>query len=479
MAHLSRLSLLLAGILTAHGLMGQAPVIDPKAAEPKADQAKVTPKAPVADPVATRDGVKVWIMREGDSLALIAARTNIPLASLQTWNPPQHKATPFWVGDAIRLEAPAAVSQPPSEGAKGEPTGKPAEASVEKSAEKPQEKAKAVKPAPEPPQAEAPKAPAEPVLPPAPKKVRQQAPREVKGFREAADDLVVVRELRDVKEVVYNPDAVPLINCGPYIVTSIYLPDREKIVASTCGDTTNWDLTPLEGRNAFYLKPKAAGEAYETNLVIICESGNVYNLALTADPSKRPLKTLRILPPPGAVFGQDEDPGIVFEPGQKVTGTQGGVSGLAGLNRHASANAAKGGLSPADIQALMDARAAEERGRLERMQDEFMAAMLTQRQDDFQISYPWNCPFRVLNIFTASGVTYVRIEVPENAAPLLWLIDESGKKAAVNMTPLAKVPGAYVIDRIFREAVIAVGKKEARVRNMVIERQIKNLKKAS
>lgn len=511
------LALVAAGILTAQQ---PSPAVDAaKAQPPQASQAQAK-------------GPKVWIVQKDDTLYSISQKFGIPLGKLMAWNPLPNGRTELWEGDKVYLEAPTGAPEPakvhvpqgekpavaseallpvkqPKKSKKrasatvatpvetkgpdsapakpvepsavkntgmgatpvvGEPTKAAAQASGE-----PQSAPRKMEPAlPEPVKADP-----EPIMPPAPRKTRQQAPREVRGFAEAADDLVVVRELRDVKEVTYNPDAVPLINCGPTIVTSIYLPDKERIAGSTCGDTVNWLLTPLEGKNAFYLKPKMVGEAYETNLVIICESGNVYNIALTAEPNKRPLKTLRILPPANALFGNEED-SVVFEPGQKVQGSQNGLPGLAGLAGDGrTGRSAKGGLGPADIQALLDAKGAEERNRADRMQEEFMSAMMSQRHDDFNISYDWNCPFRITNIFSASGVTYIRVDVPDNAQPLLWVIDEGGKKAAVNMVPFSKIPGAFMVDRVFLNARVVVGNKEARVHNAALARQIKATKKAS
>lgn len=493
------------GLLAVLGipLFGQAPAPVAPLAKGQAQEAQ-KPSALSADG-------KVWVAQKGDSLYSISQKTGISFDKLKAANPKLAKRD-LWVGDKVSLdvsgvtlakhekdpakpvepsapgltEAPVPEEKPQAKAEGPSPVSSPAPNPTKAaSAPEGQSLAKAVattKAAPATKLEEArpePVRPPEPPTPPAPKKMRQEAPREVKGFRSAPDDLVVVRELRDVKEITYNPDAVPLVNCGPTIVTSIYLPDKEKIAGSTCGDSENWLLTPIEGRNAFYLKPKAVGVAYETNLVIICESGNVYNIALTADPAARPLKTLRFLPPANALFPGDaqDETGIIFEPGQKVQGgNNGGLVGLSGVP--GAGGRGRGGLSPADVQALLEQRSADERSRAERQQKEFMAAMMDKRQDDFNISYDWNCPFRVKTVFAASGVTYFKVDVPDNAQPLFWVIDNNGSKAAVNMVPLAEIPGAFMVDRIFLDGRIVVGNKEARIHNAALARQMKAMKNA-
>jgi len=312
----------------------------------------------------------------------------------------------------------------------------------------------------------------EPPVPPTPVKRHQEGAREVKGFRTQDDDLLVFRELKDVKEVQYNPDAVPLLNCLPTIVTSIFLPDREEIQTAAAGDTANWQLSPIEGKNTIFLKPKMAGPAYETNMVVLCTSGNVYNFALTADPSHRALKTLRVLPPENALI--DGANSIVFEPGAQVSALPGGSG-----NRMDARGIARKGLSAAEVSAMVEAARAEERARAEKREREFLTAMFAQRQDDFKVSYDWGAPFKVLNIFSASGVTYIRVETADNAQPNLYLIDENGKRAAINMLPSSFDPKVLQVDRTFVRAELVVGKKSAKIINVAMERRIKELRKNS
>jgi type IV secretory pathway VirB9-like protein len=285
---------------------------------------------------------------------------------------------------------------------------------------------------------------------------------EVKSLPRHDDDVVVVREMRDVKEIIFNPDAVPVVNCQPHIVTSIFLPEGEQIASATIGDDSHWLVSPIQGKNVIFIKPVQVGKHYETNLVVITAKGNVYNIGFTADPDQRAIKTLRILPPAGAVSDDDNGDGVF---------RVGGPMGVGGANGRR--------MSQADLDAMADQIRQQERDAEVARQRKFVEAMLLNRNDDYKITYSWHCPFRITNIFDASGVTWIRVETPDGAQPMIYAIDEGGHRSVVNYQPSSVDPHVLMVDRKLSKAILIVGKKEAHIENIGLKKQISALPKAS
>lgn len=454
------LPLLLTG--SAVELIGQAQP-NPQPAAPVVQQA--APGATAASPVGKPEKPappKEWKVEKGDSLYSISQKTGVPLARLQALNPKLAKRGELWVGDRVLLDGVVSEVAHPRR-ARVEKALKPGRDGVTASKDGGVTSEKVATPNVRPegaPNGTSPSMGSYAV--PAP--IATKAP--------AADSLedqeAVVRELRYVKEIVYNPDSVPEINCHTRTVQTLILPDGEKIVNVQAGDDKVWGITPVIGKNVIFIKPLVAQKS--TNIVVATVIGNLYSFRLSSDMTRPPLYTLRVLPPEGSDdSGSSQtggNPGVVT-PGAGVSYVGGAPMDSAETQRM---------LQESMAEAARRAREDEQRKSKAREQA-LVESVMKDRNDDFKISYDWYTPFRVQNIFSASGVTYIRVIVPENRQPVLYVIDENGKRTMANQQPSNVDPNLIIVDQTFRQAVLVLGKKEARITNVGLEKAIKDAKR--
>jgi type IV secretory pathway VirB9-like protein len=402
----------------------------------------------------------------GDSFAKISKATGIAVGDLEKWNPVLAERG-LWTGDKVRLSAPdAAEAEAMARQAKkiahaGKvPHEGPVKAGDGASTADGAGAAKA-------------EAPSVTVQKPATKPPVQQVPKQVVEVREVKPDPVrVLRDTGATRDVLYSPDAIPTVNCEQKIAVTIYLPDKEKIVETVAGDVDEWWITPAVGKNVILVK--AALPDKKTNLVVFTRSGNTYHITLTSDSTKPYLQILRIHPP----LSDEDDSGVITPGGNlDLGGGAGRAEGVEGVGSSLGIPTDRSGrMDPAQVQAAI-ARVREEDAQLARQRErDFMQAMLAGRNDQFKISYDWSTPFRVTNVFSASGVTYLRVEVPNGLQPLLYVI-EDGKESVVPWTVSRVDPNVIMVDRVFEKAVLVLGKKRARIVNVGLQRQMAKVKK--
>lgn len=282
------------------------------------------------------------------------------------------------------------------------------------------------------------------------------------------DEAIVLRDMKAVREIIYNPDAVPEVNCGQFMVTTIVLPSHEQIVNVQAGNVDLWGITPIENKNVIFIKPTISNN--KINIVAITRVGNIYPFLLTSRSDQPVLQMLRVLPPTTdtesivTVPGSSSASGaILMEPGQR---TEGGLSARRGQ-----------GTDSVAVGEMAERIRAEEQERHRQRERELLKSMLVGRNDDYKVSYDAFSKFRITHIYDASGVTYLRVRVPDNAQGMLYVIDEEGKRTLVPWTVSSEDPNVVMVDRVFRKAVVAVGKKEARIENRGFNRVFKDIKK--
>jgi len=414
--------------------------------------AKVDDSAKSAAPAA-QEKPKVWVAAKGESFAVISKKTGIPMGKLLGMNPDLAKRDGLWVGDKVVLDGP--VQAPPTA-----EDSSPAAQSVK--VEKAKRHAKHVVAVQSPEPVTFTTAAPEPVVIEAAPAVVQK--RKVAPVESLEDQESVVREMRYVREIVYNPDSVPEINCHQRIVHTLILPEGERIVNVQAGDTRLWGISPIVGKNIIFIKPLMAQKT--TNMVVATAIGNLYSFRLTSDMERAPLYTLRVLPPDGEDETATANSGRgVNSPGAGMQYSGGGIpmdtSEVQRLMKETSENAAR--------------RAREDEQAKSKLRERsIVESVMKDRNDDFKISYDWRMPFRIQNIFSAAGVTYIRVNVPENRQPVLYIIDESGKRALANQQPSNVDPNLIIVDQTFRKAVLVLDKKEAHIVNAGLEKAIKN-----
>lgn len=466
-------------------------------------------------------GRRVWVVEAGDSFYNVSRRVGVPAQKLMAWNPKAAQRGSLWVGARLYIDPPGAVAgrgaatptkSPESRSAVttvpaggqvvATPPANPSPAPVKAtSQEGPKGAANNVGAAsvPTPVVSSVPAAAAvSPVqkaaAPPehrAPVRAEARAadrPHSAGGREESLvaqrevppppvvnvptpgrvshpgeDDESVVRELRFIREIIYNPDSVPEINCHVRMVSTLVLPDGEKIINVQAGDTRLWGINPVVGRNIVFIKPILPSKS--TNIVITTHVGNMYSFRLTSDMGRAPLYTLRVLPPEteddfGSAPGVDAAvPGV--NPVESVAGGWGG-SEEEGVR-----------ITAEQVQAAIDQAREEERQRAKDRERSFVESVMKARNDDYKISYNWGTPFRVQNIFDANGVTYIRVILPEGRQPVLYVIDENGKRSLANQQASNLDPNLIIVDQVFRKAILALGKKEATIYNKGLEDSIK------
>ena len=221
--------------------------------------------------------------------------------------------------------------------------------------------------------------------------------------------------------------------------TVIVLPPSENILDYVAGDTTTWAVTG--SANVAYLKP--GEEDATTNIVLVCESGNIYSFKVTEDENADPDLVVYI-DYAGAMI-DEEAPGstkpVLHEPKY---------------------------VSRMDVAVYQEAaQRAEENARSawKRAEQRMQAAI-----DQFRSTYPTlirfeyrldkkaaNSPFQIAGMWHDGRFTYVRSHATE--APALYESrDGEPSLVAYDLTP----DGLFIVNRVLEDGHFQIGKQRAK-----------------
>ena len=221
--------------------------------------------------------------------------------------------------------------------------------------------------------------------------------------------------------------------------TVIVLPPSENILDYVAGDTTTWAVTG--SANVAYLKP--GEKAATTNIVLVCQSGNIYSFKVSESDDAEPDLVVYI-DYAGAII-EDEAPGstkpVLHEPKY---------------------------VSRMDVAVYQEAaRQAEENARAawKRAEQQMQSAI-----DRFRSTYPTlirfeyrldkkasNPPFEIAGMWHDGRFTYVRSHAAE--APALYE-NRDGKPSLVNYD--LQPDGLYIINRVVDDGHFQIGKHRAK-----------------
>ena len=221
--------------------------------------------------------------------------------------------------------------------------------------------------------------------------------------------------------------------------TVIVLPPSENILDYVAGDTTTWAVTG--SANVAYLKPGEKDSI--TNIVLVCESGNIYSFKVTEDDNADP--DLVVYIDYAAAMIEEEAPGstrpVLHEP-KYVSRMDVAV------------------YQEAAQRAEQNARAAWKQAE-QRMQDAI---------DQFRSTYPTlirfeyrldkkasGKPFQIAGMWHDGRFTYVRSHASE--APALYETrDGDPSLVAYELTP----DGLYIVNRVLEDGHFQIGKQRAK-----------------
>jgi LysM repeat protein len=395
---------------------------------------------------AKNGGRKDYIVKEGDSLSRIAKDQKVPLGDIIRWNAPQ-SGLPLRPGTILKLDGPPAPVRKRVVHKKVEPQKVEAKKDEAKKDEKVEDKKAEEKKAEEKKDEKAPAL--------YPIAVKALPPSEAERERSP-------RNLSLIKEVYYSPDVIPTMNCGLNTVFTIILPQWEKIVTAQSGNVDTWGWTPAFGSNLVYGKPTLPGPGQSTNLVLVTERGTFYNINLTVDVDKPTVQVLRILPSPnyngsGMTIGT---PGAIVDAGGDAVAGNGQAMAM----------------NPGLMREVVERVREDERNKAKAEENAFAQAMFAGRNDNYKISYDWFTPFRIVNVFDAMGQTYIKFESPTGEQPMFY-VEENGQRTIVQWTPSIHDKTVIMVDRVFKTGILVIGKKEARIYNKGLKKELAKLDK--
>ena len=221
--------------------------------------------------------------------------------------------------------------------------------------------------------------------------------------------------------------------------TVIVLPPSENILDYVAGDTTTWAVTG--SANVAYLKP--GEKAATTNIVLVCESGNIYSFKVTEDEEAEP--DLVVYIDYAAVMIEEEAPGsgkpVLHEPKY-----------VSRMDVAVYQEAAK--------RAEENARAAWDRAE-QRMQsaiDQFRSTYPTLIRFEYRLDKKAaNSPFQIAGMWHDGRFTYVRSHATESPA-LYETRDGDPSLVAYDLTP----DGLYIVNRVLEDGHFQIGKQKAK-----------------
>lgn len=221
--------------------------------------------------------------------------------------------------------------------------------------------------------------------------------------------------------------------------TVIVLPPSENILDFVAGDTETWAVTG--SANVAYLKPGEKDST--TNIVLVCQSGNIYSFKVSEDEEAEP--DLVVYIDYARAMVEEETPGggkpVLHEP-KYVSRMDVAV------------------YQEAAQQAEENARAAWKRAE-QQMQsaiDRFRSTYPTLIRFEYRLDKKAsNAPFEIAGMWHDGRFTYVRSHAAE--APALYE-NRDGKPSLVNYE--LQPDGLYIINRVVEDGHFQIGKHRAK-----------------
>ena len=221
--------------------------------------------------------------------------------------------------------------------------------------------------------------------------------------------------------------------------TVIVLPPSENILDFVAGDTTTWAVTGSV--NVAYLKP--GEKAATTNIVLVCESGNIYSFKVTEDEQSDPDLVVYI-DYPGAHIDEespDDSRPVLHQPKY-----------VSRMDVAVYQEAAK--------RAEDNAREAWDRAeqRMQQAIDQFRSTYPTLIRFEYRLDKKASTrPFQIAGMWHDGRFTYVRSHASESPA-LYETRDGEPSLVAYELTP----DGLYVVSRVLEDGHFQIGKQRAK-----------------
>ena len=221
--------------------------------------------------------------------------------------------------------------------------------------------------------------------------------------------------------------------------TVIVLPEGENILDFVVGDSEYWHLTGAA--NVAFLKPIATG--VETNVALICESGQIYSFL--ASEGGAPHLVVRIEPP-----ADEDDALIAAEPHAPAFVARSEITAYQALAQQAQETART-------AQIAADTRTAQARAEAEAAVEEFRADYPTRLHFVYTLSdRAQDPPFNVEAMWHDGQFTYLRSHAQESPA-LYEAVDGDPSLVAYDLTE----DGLYIVRRILDSGWLQIGERRA------------------
>ena len=221
--------------------------------------------------------------------------------------------------------------------------------------------------------------------------------------------------------------------------TVIVLPENETILDFVVGDSEYWHLTGAA--NVAFLKPIATG--VETNVALICESGQIYSFL--ASEGGEPHLVVRIEPP------ADEDAALIAaEPHTPAFVARSEITAYQALAQHAQETART-------AQIAADTLADEARAEAQAAVEDFRADYPTRLHFVYTLSdRAQEPPFNVEAMWHDGQFTYLRSHAQESPA-LYEAVDGDPALVAYDLTE----DGLFIVRRRLNSGWLQIGERRA------------------
>ena len=222
--------------------------------------------------------------------------------------------------------------------------------------------------------------------------------------------------------------------------TVIVLPEGENILDFVVGDSEYWHLTGAA--NVAFLKPIATG--VETNVALICESGQIYSFL--ASEGGEPHLVVRIEPPPA----DEDDALIAAEPHAPAFVARSEITAYQALAQQAQE-------TTRTAQIAADTRTAQARAEAAAAVEEFRADYPTRLHFVYTLSdRAQEPPFNVEAMWHDGQFTYLRSHAQESPA-LYEAVDGDPSLVAYDLTE----DGLFIVRRRLNSGWLQIGERRA------------------
>ena len=221
--------------------------------------------------------------------------------------------------------------------------------------------------------------------------------------------------------------------------TVIVLPENETILDFVVGDSEYWHLTGAA--NVAFLKPIATG--VETNVALICESGQIYSFL--ASEGGAPHLVVRIEPP-----ADEDDALIAAEPHTPAFVARSEITAYQALAQHAQETART-------AQIAADTVTAQARAEAQAAVEDFRADYPTRLHFVYTLSdRAQEPPFNVEAMWHDGQFTYLRSHAQESPA-LYEAVDGDPSLVAYDLTE----DGLFIVRRRLNSGWLQIGERRA------------------